>query len=61
MTQEIEIFSSTYSGEGIIDLEQDISECLNSVYNPKLAEIPADDYGLMGGSFHVSVVWRADE
>lgn len=61
MTQEIVVFEKEYDGESIIDMSQDVGECILSEYNPIVSQIPSDEYGIQLGKFVVSVVWKPEE
>lgn len=58
----IEIFKKDYDGESIVDMGRDISECLDSDFNPVVKEIPEmEDFpGFWAGKFVVSVTWVPD-
>jgi hypothetical protein len=53
----VELFSKTYDGESLYDLDRDIAEAMMAEYNDKWSEIPSDEYGIPLGEFHVTVVW----
>lgn len=54
----VRIFEKSYSGEGLADIERDISEMFEG--NPAMEVVPVDEYNLHAGSFKVSVVWTPD-
>lgn len=56
----IEVFKKEYSGESIVDLERDISEALDTTFNPGIDRIPVDDYGFPKGTFTVAIVWSEE-
>lgn len=57
-----QLFNKEYDGESIVDLSRDISECLDSDFNPIVNEIPEmeDSPGFWAGKFVVSVTWVPD-
>lgn len=57
------IFEKEYDGESIVDMERDISECLDADYNPAVAQIPEmeDSPGFWAGKFVVTVTWVPDD
>lgn len=57
----LKIFEKEYDGESLYDLDRDISETINSEYNPIVKNIPQDEYGIQTGTFKVTVVWSPDE
>jgi hypothetical protein len=60
--QSIDLFEKSYDGESIVDLSRDISECLDSDFNPIVNEIPEmeDSPGFWAGKFVVTVQWVPD-
>jgi hypothetical protein len=60
MSNAINIFEKDYDGESLYDLDRDISECLDSRYNPIVDKIPQDEYGFQLGTFKVRVEWIPD-
>lgn len=52
------IFNKEYDGESIVDLDRDISEVLDSRFNPVVDIIPKDEHGFHKGSFVVTVQWE---
>ena len=57
----IELFKQTYTGESVVDMYRDVSECLDPAFNALAQEIPQDEYGFQKGTFVVTVVWNPDE
>lgn len=57
---KIVVFSQEYSGEGIIDIGQDIDEAFQECYNESMKAIPTDKYGLFTGTFVVTIEWKPD-
>ena len=55
------LFKKTYDGESLYDLGRDILEAFNSDYNPKVLQIPVDEYFIHKGDFIVTVEWVASE
>ncbi len=39
------IFEKKYDGENLYDLGRDIHECFDKRFNPKVENIPVDEYG----------------
>lgn len=63
LTKETELFRKEYDGESIVDMNRDVSECLDSDFNPILKDIP-DMEGtpdFWGGKFVVTVTWKPDD
>lgn len=54
------IFDKEYSGESIVDVYRDICEAVDQRYNPKLDEIPVDEYGFQKGRFVVNILWSEE-
>ena len=42
-----------YKGESIVDIEQDVYECIN------VSDLPVDEYGFATGTFTVKIEWEA--
>lgn len=55
------IFKKEYDGESIVDLERDISECLDGNFNAIAYAIPVDEHGIHKGTFKVTVEWDGKE
>jgi hypothetical protein len=55
------IFEKKYDGETLYDLGRDIHECFDKSFNPKVENIPVDEYGFQQGNFVVSVKWIPNE
>ena len=53
----MKIFTQKYDSESIVDLDRDITESFDSVFNPIMKEIPKDEYGFHIGTFTVTVTW----
>ena len=49
-----------YCGEGIADVDRDVSECFSSL-SENVVNIPADEHGFHRGEFKVTVEWVADD
>lgn len=49
------VMEKEYSGESIVDLEEDI------MYNIENADVPKDEHGVHKGTFRVTVQWIEDE
>jgi hypothetical protein len=49
MTQ---IFNREYSGESIVDIEQDIYDAINNT------ELPVDEHGFIAGTFRVTIQFK---
>ena len=62
MTNEKNIFSKVYhGGEDLFDLSRDVSEALDSRFNPVISEIPKDRYDFLTGRFTITIHWEKDE
>jgi hypothetical protein len=57
---KIVVFSQEYSGEGIIDIGQDVDEAFHECYNSSIKIVPKDEYGLHEGIFVVTIEWKPD-
>ncbi|MEG0063076.1 MAG: hypothetical protein RR740_00585 [Pseudomonas sp.] len=55
------IFKKEYGGEDINDLERDVSEALDSRYNPSAERITQDEHGFVEGKLVVTITWVPDE
>ena len=53
-----ELFSKKYDGESLYDLQRDILEALDEVYNPRIKDIPKWDGGIQKGIFTVTITWE---
>lgn len=54
------LFQKEYDGESIVDLERDISECLEGSFNALAYAIPVDEHGFHKGNFKVIVEWEPE-
>lgn len=52
------VFKKEYCGESICDLGRDLIESFDPQFNPKVSDIPQDEYGFQEGSFIVTVEWK---
>ena len=52
------IFEKRYNGESLCDLQQDISDAIDSDCNEIGEKIPVDDYGFQKGQFKVTIEWE---
>ena len=52
------IFEKRYDGESLCDLQQDISDAIDSDFNEIWEKIPVDDYGFQKGQFKVTIEWE---
>ena len=50
-------FEQTYSGEELCDIERDVMESFDHNFNPKMNNIPVDEYNLHKGTFWVKIEW----
>lgn len=57
----IEIFKKEYNAESLYELNDDMSDALDEVYNPKIKDIPVDIYGFQTGIFTVTISWEPEE
>lgn len=53
----MQIFTSEYSGESIVDMPRDVDEALDETFNKRFADIPKDKYGFQKGTFRVIIEW----
>lgn len=56
----LNVFTKTYDGESIYDAGRDFSEAFDESFNPVVATIPQDEYGLQLGTFTVSIKWEQE-
>lgn len=61
MMNKITLFEKDYDGESLYDLGRDISEAIDTRFNPLVQKIPTDEHGFQEGTFTVSIVWENDE
>lgn len=57
----ITIFEKRYDGESLYDLNRDISESTQSIFNPILETLPKDEYNFIQGEFRVKIEWVSEE
>lgn len=57
----IEIFKKEYDCEGLYDLPEDVTDALDERYNPKVKDIPVDEYHYQLGKFTVTISWTPEE
>lgn len=57
----MQIFNSEYSGEGIIDVPQDVGEAFDDNLNKTVRAVPKDEYGIHQGTFRVTIEWIPDD
>ena len=55
------IFDKEYSAEELSDLDRDVNEAFDSVYNPLVKDIPSDENNFMLGTFKVTIEWLPEE
>ena len=56
-----EIFSQTYDGETIADVQRDIIEAFDPRYCSEVGDIPVDEYGFQKGRFTVTIEWSDED
>ena len=54
------IFKKDYDGESVVDMDRDISECLDGNFNAIAYTIPKDEHGFHVGNFKVTVEWETE-
>lgn len=54
----IKLFEKEYDGESLYDCYRDVSEAIDSDYNPLIKDIPQDEYGFQKGKFKVVITWE---
>jgi hypothetical protein len=59
MNTRLKIFQKVYDGESIYDLDRDVTEALQTHYNPVMKSIPKDGDGFPKGNFTVTVAWES--
>ena len=55
------VFEKKYDGEEICDIERDMAEAFDAVFNPLVADIPQDKNGIQKGTFKVTIEWQPEE
>jgi hypothetical protein len=55
-----QIFKQEYSGESLCDVDRDVSEAIDSDFNPVMKEIPVDKHYFQEGTFTVTITWEPD-
>lgn len=55
------LFDKNYCYESLYDLDRDISEAFEEIFNPVIAELPKDEHGFIKGSFEVTVIWKDED
>ena len=58
---KVTLLNKDYCGEGIVDIERDVSEALDENFTPALLDVELDDYSIPKGKFKVTVVWCSDD
>lgn len=53
-------FCKEYDGESLHDISRDIHEAFDERFNPVIAEIPVDKYGIPKGVFKVTIDWYSE-
>lgn len=62
MTQKtITIFTNTYSGESLADMERDVYEATSEDYSSTIKSMPVDEHGFTLGTFKVTIEWTGDD
>ena len=56
-----QIYSQTYCGEDLYDVERDVSEAFDALFNPAVKDIPVDDGNLQTGVFTITITWEGDD
>lgn len=54
----IKLFEKEYDEESMLDMAGDVVIALLDEYNPKIREIPCDEYGIRKGTFKVQITWE---
>ena len=54
------VFTETYNGESICDINRDVSEAMDEHYNGAMKAVPVDEYGLSLGTFTITITWNGD-
>ena len=57
----MQIFKRSYDGESLYDLERDISESVMPDFNPKVKDIPLNEWDMLSGEFTVTIEWVKDD
>lgn len=52
------IFEKSYSKDELYDVERDVSEALQVMFNPAIEELPTDAYGFTSGIFTITITWE---
>ena len=54
------LFEKEYAGYEIHEISQDVLEAFMAQYNPKIREIPCDQFGLQTGTFKINITWEPE-
>jgi hypothetical protein len=54
------IFQKHYDGESIVDVSRDVWEAFDADFNPVMATIPLNEWGMHQGRFRVTIEWEPD-
>jgi len=54
------IFKKEYDDESLYDLDRDVSEAIDSDFNPKLEAISTDEHGFRLGKFTITIEWSEE-
>lgn len=57
----MKLFEQKYDGESLYDVDRDVSEAFREDFNPLVAQIPSDEYGIQEGTFKVTIEWSSTE
>ena len=55
------LFTKKYDGNSIVDIDRDVCEAFDKIFNPIAGSIPQDEDGFYQGEFIVSVEWVPNE
>ncbi len=61
MKKELTLYVKQYDGEPLYDVQRDIIECFDGVFNEIAKSIPQDEHGFKTGTFTVTVTWSDEE
>ena len=57
---QVTLLERDYDGEGIVDIERDIIEALDTNYNQQAHRIALDEWNIPKGTFKLSLKWEWD-
>jgi len=56
----ITIFTKEYDGESLCDVDRDVSEAFDPLFNHRVIDIPVDDAEMQTGHFTITITWEEE-